>query len=509
MDSTRSSGGVPGDGLLSDQGDPGSTLRKPAFATAFVFFAGEISRRQGLPSRNSRSILGKRVLGVAFCAYRRAHGCSYWHIPHGDGCHFFSSLEGIRGAPEPKAPPARTSPERLVVAGNPWPEPLPEMIVCMLTDKPLPAVRPTGIGIAAFSMALALSRRGVAVQYICRGGREETVEINGNLTVKTVRHFSKDNLRVSLSVMKESAPEIVHVHSSAAAPSLVAARALGKVTVFHSHGDQPLHPIGPTLIRNMEMGLSQRVIAVSESTRRDLIRNHGVSKEKVVVAYNGVDTQEFRPIPSPPSMLQRFGLEGFEKIILSVGAVQARKGQLTMVECMPAILKAWPHCAYVNIGSAYEVAFEEGVLRRARELGVSGAVRLLSGVSREELATLVNAADLCVHPSTREPFGLAVVEEMACAKLVVAFDIGAMPEIIEDEVDGILVAPKGREELAKRILGILDDPGLMTRIGNAAREKVEAKFTWDKTAARLEEIYRELHLQRIEGRPMLAVSSSR
>jgi len=383
------------------------------------------------------------------------------------------------------------------------------MNVCMLTDKPLPSDRPTGIGIAAFSMALALSRRRVGVQYICRGNREETKKINDYFALKTIRHFSKDNLRACLSMMKESAPEIVHVHSSAAAPSLVAARTLGRMTIFHSHGDQPLHPIGLTMIRNVEMTLSHRVVAVSESTRHDLIRNHGLPGEKVIVAYNGVDIQEFMPFPRQASILQRFGLEGFEKIILSVGAVQPRKGQLTMVECMPEILKASPHAAYVNIGNAYEEAFKGRVLERARELGVSDSVRLLAGVSRDDLVALINAADLCVHPSTREPFGLAVVEEMACAKPVVAFDIGAMPEIIDNSEDGILVAPRGKEELARSILDILDDPGQMRKIGEAAREKVAAKFTWERTASRLEEIYLELHLRRSERQPLLAVPQSR
>ena len=362
----------------------------------------------------------------------------------------------------------------------------------MLTDKPLPAERPTGVGIAAFSMALALSGRGDTVQYICRGPREETSRFNRNLTVRTIRHYSMDNLGASLQALKETRPELIHVHSSAAAPSLVAARALGRKTIFHSHGDQPLRPIRLTLIRDVEMGLSQRVIAVSESTRRDLIRNHRVPGQKVVVAHNGVDPGVFRPLPSQAPVRQKFGLDGYERVILSVGAVQPRKGQLTMVECMPAILKAFPRSVYVNVGSAYEDSFKARVMERAKELGVVGSFRLLSGVSRDDLVSLINAADLCVHPSTREPFGMAVVEEMACAKPVVAFGIGALPEIIDSMVDGVLVPPGGRKGLERSVLDLLADQALSKKIGEAAREKVEAKFTWEMTATRLEEIYHEL-----------------
>jgi glycosyltransferase involved in cell wall biosynthesis len=363
------------------------------------------------------------------------------------------------------------------------------MNICMLTDKFLPSQKPTGVGVAAYGMALALTKRGSSVHYICRGETDGTTAVNDRLAVQTIKHFSKDNLGASLKILKEGRCDIFHVHSSAAAPSLLAARALRKPTVFHSHGDQPLHPLGLTLIRSVEMGLSQRVITVSENTRQDIIRNHHVPSDKVVVAYNGVDPEEFSPSGDRSSILGRYNLEGYEKIVLSVGAIQPRKGQLTMVGCLPEILKAWPRLAYVNVGTEYDEAFKSRILERASDLGVSRAVRLLPSVPREDLVALVNAADLCVHPSVREPFGLAVVEEMACGKAVLAFNVDAMPEIIDDRVDGILVEPNRSEDLTKTILQALGDPGLTRRLGDAARLKVAAKFTWDRTAAQLEEIY--------------------
>jgi len=365
------------------------------------------------------------------------------------------------------------------------------MNICMLADKPLPSERPTGIGVAAFNIALALSRRGNTIHYVCRGKAETTANINEHLTVQTIRHFSKDNLAASLSILKKEGCNLVHVHSSAAAPSLVAAWALGRPTLFHSHSDQPLHPLGLTLIRNVEMSLSQRVITVSQSTREEIVRNHRLSPGKVVVAYNGVDTDEFKPFPPPASVLRKYGLEGYNKIVLSIGTVEKKKGQARMVECLPELLRAWPDLVYVNAGAATE-PFQSRLLGRAERLGVSKAVRLLPPLPREELVALINAAEICVHLSTREAFGLAVVEEMACAKTVIAFNLDAMPEIIEDRVDGLLVNPGSMEDLTKSMLGALGDPELAGSIGQAARLKVSSKFTWERTASRLEEIYRGL-----------------
>jgi glycosyltransferase involved in cell wall biosynthesis len=364
----------------------------------------------------------------------------------------------------------------------------------MLTDKFLPSEKPTGIGVAAYGMALALANRGSSVHYICRGGTDGVIHVSDHLTVQTIRRYSRDNLEASLTILKGGVCQIFHVHSSVAAPSLLAARALGRPAVFHSHGDQPLHPLRLTLVRSIEMSLSQRVIAVSENTRQDIIKNHHLPSEKVVVAYNGVDPKEFSPLGDSSSVLGRYNLRGYEKIVLSIGAIQPRKGQLYMVECLPEILKTWPRLAYVNIGTGYDEAFKGMLLERASSLGVSRAVRLLPSVPRDDLVALINAADLCIHPSVREPFGLAVVEEMACGKAVLAFNVDAMPEIIDDGVDGILVRPTNLEDLTKFVLLALGDSGLTKRLGGAARQKVVGKFTWDRTAAQLEEIYRRLLL---------------
>jgi starch synthase len=366
------------------------------------------------------------------------------------------------------------------------------MNVGMLVDKPVPAERPTGIGVAAFSMARALSERGITVCLICRGATEKTVRLDDRLTVQTIRRFSRDNLAASLPLLKAGGCDVFHVHSSAAAPSLIAAWALGRPAVFHSHGDQPLHPLGLTLIRNIQMRLSKRVIAVSKSTQRDIIRNHHISPEKVVVAYNGVDLEEFRPITPPSHILHKYGIEGYDKIILSIGALQQRKGQATMIECLPEILKVWPRLIYVNVGNPYDEAFQTRLMEKAEGLGVSKAVKLLTNLPRDDLVAVINAAVLCVHLSVREPFGLAVVEEMACSKAVLAFGVGAIPEIIDDRADGLLVNPDSEADLTRLILAALGDPQWVKKLGEAARKKVAEKFTWGQTASTLENIYREV-----------------
>ncbi|MGD0637082.1 MAG: glycosyltransferase family 4 protein [Nitrososphaerales archaeon] len=366
------------------------------------------------------------------------------------------------------------------------------MKVSMFVDKPLPSERPTGIGVAAFNMALALSRREITVRYVCRGGKDGAFSWNDHLTIQTIANYSRGNLGAARNLLRNEEFDVVHVHSSAALPSLILARALGKAVVMHSHGDEPLHPIRLALMRKVGMSLSQRVIAASNSNRDELIRNQRLSPGKISVVYNGVSTEAFKPSGGSAYVRPRYGLEVGGKIIFSIGTVQGRKGQSKIIQCLPEILQRWPNLTYVNVGRAYDPSYQDRLIKEAERLGVARRIRLLEEVPQDDLVALINSADVCVHAALREGFGLAVVEEMACGRPVVTFDIPTMAEIIESDVDGIRVQPNNREDLTKSILKLLEDPHLSRKLGDAARAKVIAKFTWDRAASRLEALYGEL-----------------
>jgi glycosyltransferase involved in cell wall biosynthesis len=362
----------------------------------------------------------------------------------------------------------------------------------MVADKQLPRDRPTGIGIVAYNLALAMSRHGVAVDYVCKGPSKDEIRINDYFTIHTVNHFSRDNAFAVRQIIKQTGCRLVHVHSSSAFPSVFLSKLLGRIVVTHSHGAEPLHPLRLALLRQAGVELSDKIIAVSKDTQSKVVRTHRVPRDKVEVVYNGVDTGVFRVVSGNEETLIKYGLGNLKGLILSVGAVQRRKGQWRIIESLPAILKKWPRLAYVNVGTAYDSSYRDKLIERVRELGLSQAVRFIEAVPQGDLVSIVNLATVCVQPSVLEPFGLAVAEEMACGRPVVAFDVSALPEIIENGVDGILVAPEDARGLTNSILNLLEDPSLSRRIGEAARQKVATRFTWDMAATQLEGIYERL-----------------
>jgi glycosyltransferase involved in cell wall biosynthesis len=203
---------------------------------------------------------------------------------------------------------------------------------------------------------------------------------------------------------------------------------------------------------------ADRVLAVSERTKRDLVDLYGIAPERVTVAAHGVDPA-FGPGPN-----------GSHDYLLYVGAIQARKDPLAAAD------------AAADVGLPLVVAGPERDAALARELERRGA-RLRGYVEKEELASLYRGAACLVLPSRYEGFGLPVLEAMACGTPVVA---AAEPALVEVGGDAAVFAPAGG--LADAIRRALAD---RDRLVAAGLERARL-FSWDESARRTLAVYREI-----------------
>jgi glycosyltransferase involved in cell wall biosynthesis len=224
-----------------------------------------------------------------------------------------------------------------------------------------------------------------------------------------------------------------------------------------------------------------RVIAVSESTRRDLLELSHVDPAKIAVVPLGVDHTVFRP--SDPgaisSVRTRFELMG--PYLLSLGGIEPRKN-------LPSLLRAFTRLSsdlrLVIAGSGVEWN-PEGTDLLAESLerlpaDVRGRVIRTGYVSEADKVALMSGADAFVYPSLYEGFGLPVLEAMACGTPVVTSNLSSLPEVAGDAA--VLVDPADPSSIADGIDRALGDPGLRTRLVREGRERAEG-FTWEKTAA--------------------------
>jgi glycosyltransferase involved in cell wall biosynthesis len=215
---------------------------------------------------------------------------------------------------------------------------------------------------------------------------------------------------------------------------------------------------------------ADRVLAVSELTKRDLVELYEIPERKIVVTPNGVDP-EFAPEGSSPNG---------EPYALFVGALQPRKQAEAAIEALALIGEQAPRLVLVGQDKGGRAAAEE----TARRLGVE--IELRGHVPQDELAALYRGAACLVFPSRYEGFGLPVLEAMASGTPVVATTAGALPEVAGDAA--ILVERDNPAALAGGIERALADH---ERLREAGLERAR-RFTWAETARRTLEVYRAL-----------------
>ena len=225
-----------------------------------------------------------------------------------------------------------------------------------------------------------------------------------------------------------------------------------------------------------------RIITGSQNSAASVAQAFRLSPERITIINDGVDTEAFRPVEVSKE----------PRSILYVGNSDDRnKGARYLLEAL-ALMKDQCdfHLTVVDRSIAYLVP------TLSRELGIEDRVTLTGRLSREELVRRYNQAQVFVSPSLYEGFGLPVAEAMACGVSVVATTAGALPEIVEEEVSGLLVPPANARALAGAIERLLADADLRQRLGQAGRRRIVGHFSWRETALRTQALYEEVLSER-------------
>jgi glycosyltransferase involved in cell wall biosynthesis len=191
------------------------------------------------------------------------------------------------------------------------------------------------------------------------------------------------------------------------------------------------------------------------------------------VVPGGVDLERFDPtrLPTPAEARSRLGLPATGPLVGIVGRMQRWKGMHTVVEAMPRVLRSYPEAHAVLVGGVHELEsdYPAYVTQRVRELGLEGQVTQAG--AQDNVPEWMQAMDIVIHASDREPFGVVVVEGMALGKPVIAGAEGGPAEIIADGVNGLLAPYGDAAALATAILRYLDDPEFAQQAGAAGRRR--------------------------------------
>lgn len=237
------------------------------------------------------------------------------------------------------------------------------------------------------------------------------------------------------------------------------------------------------------------VIAVSRGVREDVLSCYpAVNPELVYVIHNGIDPEIYRP-QSSLETLTRFGIDPSRPFVLFNGRITRQKGLALL---LAAALKVDGRYQLVIVASSPdtpEIAAEVAALAARVSAERGNLVWIDHFISREDLIHLHSHATVFVCPSIYEPFGLVILEAMACETPVVASRVGGIPEIVVEGETGYLVdfnpadLDSFTSALAGRIEKLLRDTSLAARMGKAGRERVLQHFGWRAIASQTVQLY--------------------
>jgi glycosyltransferase involved in cell wall biosynthesis len=223
---------------------------------------------------------------------------------------------------------------------------------------------------------------------------------------------------------------------------------------------------------------ARRVIAISQSTARDLTATFGISPDKIDVAVPGVG-DEFKPLPAPDvaEFRRREGLP--DRFLLFLGTLEPRKN-------LPMLLRAYAHLpapirADVHLALAGGTGWmADEIFRVIEECDLSDTVHLPGYIPADELPLWHNAAEAFVYPSVFEGFGLPVLEALACGTPALVSDVSSLPEAAGDT--GYRLPPDDANAWTDALARVIDDPAWRADAGARGRLRA-AQFTWERTAA--------------------------
>jgi glycosyltransferase involved in cell wall biosynthesis len=235
--------------------------------------------------------------------------------------------------------------------------------------------------------------------------------------------------------------------------------------------------VGPGIRR------AARIVTISESSKRDIVRYYGVRPEKIVVTPLAAG-QQYKPQPANEvaRVLHAHNLGG--RYVLAVGNKQPRKNLSRLVRAFSSIALEMPDVTLVIVGQSGWQGSD--VEQTVKSLGLNTRVRFTGFVPETDLPALYSGADVFCYPSLYEGFGLPPLEAMACGAPTITSSTSSLPEVVGDAA--LTVDPLSVEEMAGALRSLLADSTKREEYGRRALRQA-ALFSWDKTARLTRDAY--------------------
>jgi len=233
-------------------------------------------------------------------------------------------------------------------------------------------------------------------------------------------------------------------------------------------------------LRFFYLSKADKFIILSSDFTKKVLKEHGLDGKAIVIR-PGLSLDRRVDEGFKNSLVSKYGLSG-KKVLLSISRLEEHKGIGRIIRAMPLVLGKVPGLVYLIGGSGSE---EETLKRSVQELGLEGTVKFVGQIKEEEMAAYYDLCDIFVlaNIQTKEGvvdgYGVVFIEAGSMGKPVIGGRVGGVPEAVIDGETGILVDGTNKEEIAKAIIKVLENPELARKLGENGKRRA-GQFSWDK-----------------------------
>ncbi|NEQ21423.1 MAG: glycosyltransferase family 4 protein [Microcoleus sp. SIO2G3] len=225
----------------------------------------------------------------------------------------------------------------------------------------------------------------------------------------------------------------------------------------------------------MRLGFADLIITSSEYSKREIVSLR-INSGSVHVLSPGLDREKFQQLPKPEGELET-------RKILCVANYVPRKGLLYLIEAFAQIERQ--NFTLHLVGNPKDnSSYYNKLVAAVEKLNLTDVVVFHEGSDQENIKRLYSSSDIFVLPSLKETFGIVFLEAMHYGLPIITTNVSAMPEVITDGENGLLVPPTDSQALAKAISRLIEKPELREQLGETGRKRIQNSYYWEQTSSK-------------------------